>query len=104
MGMLGTPAGIYVLCLISLGLLGAWAYDALDRFREARRHNANHLIGVWNILVDYRIWEGQMSHRTGERLDNAFRLMRRFLADGRSPLAPPGRTHRLWRGPSPGAV
>ncbi len=34
-----------------------------------------------DILVDYRIWEGQMSHRTGERLDNAFRLMRRFLAD-----------------------
>jgi len=34
-----------------------------------------------DILVDYRIWEGQMSHRTGERLDNAFRLMRRFLED-----------------------
>jgi glycosyltransferase involved in cell wall biosynthesis len=32
------------------------------------------------ILVDYRIWEGQMSHRTGERLENALRLMRRFLA------------------------
>ncbi|MBU1074067.1 glycosyltransferase, partial [bacterium] len=34
-----------------------------------------------DILVDYRIWEGQMSHRTGERLDNAFKLMHRFLAD-----------------------
>lgn len=34
-----------------------------------------------DILVDYRIWSGQMSHRTGERLDNAFKLMRRFLAD-----------------------
>lgn len=33
------------------------------------------------ILVDYRIWEGQMSHRTSERLDNALRLMRRFLAE-----------------------
>ena len=34
-----------------------------------------------DILVDYRIWAGQMSHRTGERLDNAFKLMRRFLAN-----------------------
>jgi glycosyltransferase involved in cell wall biosynthesis len=34
-----------------------------------------------DILVDYRIWAGQMSHRTGERLDNAFKLMHRFLAD-----------------------
>lgn len=32
------------------------------------------------ILVDYRIWGGQMSHRTGERLDNAFRMMENFLA------------------------
>ncbi|MFH1144927.1 MAG: glycosyltransferase [Candidatus Eisenbacteria bacterium] len=31
------------------------------------------------IFVDYRVWEGQMSHRTGERLDNAFRTMTRFL-------------------------
>ncbi len=31
------------------------------------------------ILVDYRIWSGQMSHRTGERLDNAFRMMESFL-------------------------
>ena len=33
------------------------------------------------ILVDYRIWSGQMSHRTAERLDNAFLMMRRFLAE-----------------------
>jgi len=33
------------------------------------------------VFVDYRVWEGQMSHRTGERLDNALRLMRRFLQD-----------------------
>lgn len=36
---------------------------------------------VPRILVDYRIWSGQMSHRTGERLDNAFRMMRTFLAE-----------------------
>ena len=30
-------------------------------------------------LVRYRIWGGQMSHRTGERLDNFFRLMEKFL-------------------------
>jgi glycosyltransferase involved in cell wall biosynthesis len=32
-------------------------------------------------LARYRIWEGQMSHRTGERLDNFFRLLERFLAE-----------------------
>jgi glycosyltransferase involved in cell wall biosynthesis len=31
-------------------------------------------------LVDYRIWGGQMSHRTGERMDNFFRLLTKFLA------------------------
>jgi glycosyltransferase involved in cell wall biosynthesis len=35
---------------------------------------------VPKILVDYRIWSGQMSHRTGERLDNALRIMDRFIA------------------------
>jgi len=30
-------------------------------------------------LVDYRIWGGQMSHRTEERMDNFFRLLQRFL-------------------------
>jgi glycosyltransferase involved in cell wall biosynthesis len=36
---------------------------------------------VPEALADYRLWEGQMSHRSRERLDNATRLMRRFLAD-----------------------
>ena len=31
-------------------------------------------------LANYRIWAGQMSHRTGERLENFFRLLERFLA------------------------
>lgn len=31
-------------------------------------------------LVDYRIWGGQMSHRTGERMENFFRLLENFLA------------------------
>lgn len=30
-------------------------------------------------FVQYRIWGGQMSHRTGERLDSYFRLLERFL-------------------------
>jgi glycosyltransferase involved in cell wall biosynthesis len=30
-------------------------------------------------LVEYRIWGGQMSHRTGERMDNFFRLLEKFL-------------------------
>lgn len=32
-------------------------------------------------LVDYRIWGGQMSHRTEERMDNFFRLLQRFLSE-----------------------
>ncbi len=32
-------------------------------------------------LVAYRIWGGQMSHRTGERMDNFFRLLEKFLRD-----------------------
>lgn len=32
-------------------------------------------------LANYRIWEGQMSKRTGERLDNFFRLLERFLEE-----------------------
>jgi glycosyltransferase involved in cell wall biosynthesis len=34
---------------------------------------------VRETLVQYRIWGGQMSHRTGERLDSYFRLLERFL-------------------------
>lgn len=30
-------------------------------------------------LANYRIWEGQMSKRTGERLENFFKLLERFL-------------------------
>lgn len=36
---------------------------------------------VPETVVEYRLWAGQMSHRTGERLDNAFRMMARFLAE-----------------------
>jgi glycosyltransferase involved in cell wall biosynthesis len=32
-------------------------------------------------LANYRIWEGQMSNKTGERLDNFFKLLERFLAN-----------------------
>jgi len=30
-------------------------------------------------LANYRVWEGQMSKKTGERLDNFFKLLDRFL-------------------------
>jgi len=30
-------------------------------------------------LMNYRIWEGQMSHRKGKRLDNFFEMFERFL-------------------------
>jgi len=45
--------------------------------RVSTRYDFLH---VPQVLVDYRIWGGQMSHRTGERLDNAFRMMENFLA------------------------
>lgn len=35
---------------------------------------------VPEVLAHYRLWPGQMSHRTGERLDNFERLFDRFLA------------------------
>jgi len=36
---------------------------------------------VPQVLARYRIWGGQMSHRTGERLDNAMRMMEKFLQE-----------------------
>ena len=56
-------------------------------------------------LVAYRIWGGQMSHRTGERMDNFFRLLEKFLrenpgavskADGRRAWAHSLTTRGLW--------
>ncbi|MEZ4387914.1 MAG: glycosyltransferase [Candidatus Krumholzibacteriia bacterium] len=46
--------------------------------RISLEHDFLHLP---ETLVDYRIWEGQMSHRTEERMDNFFRLLERFLAE-----------------------
>jgi hypothetical protein len=46
-------------------------------------------------LVEYRLWEGQMSHRTGERLDNAFRMMSRFLAEYPD-CVPPAARRYAW--------
>ena len=41
---------------------------------------ADHWVDyVPEVLARYRIWPGQMSHRTGERLDNAFRMTRNYL-------------------------
>jgi glycosyltransferase involved in cell wall biosynthesis len=56
-------------------------------------------------LVAYRIWGGQMSHRTGERMDNFFRLLEKFLrehpgavtpAEGRRAWAHSLTTRGLW--------
>lgn len=44
--------------------------------RISTRHDFLHLP---QVLARYRIWGGQMSHRTGERLDNALRMMEKFL-------------------------
>lgn len=57
------------------GLSMAIDYDLW--LRVSTRYDFLH---VPQVLVDYRLWGGQMSHRTGERLDNAFRMMENFLA------------------------
>lgn len=44
-------------------------------------------------LVNYRVWEGQMSHRTGERLDNFFALLERFLAEHPDLVTPADERH-----------
>jgi glycosyltransferase involved in cell wall biosynthesis len=46
------------------------------------RISVNHLFAfVPERLANYRVWEGQMSKKTGERLDNFMRLLDRFLSD-----------------------
>lgn len=46
------------------------------------RISVKHLFAyVREPLANYRIWEGQMSNKTGERLENFFKLLERFLAD-----------------------
>ena len=44
-------------------------------------------------LVAYRIWGGQMSHRTGERMDNFFRLLEQFLEDHPDAVTPAEARH-----------
>lgn len=44
--------------------------------RISTRYEFQH---VPRVLARYRIWGGQMSHRTGERMDNALRMMQKFL-------------------------
>ncbi|MCP4292775.1 MAG: glycosyltransferase [bacterium] len=46
------------------------------------RISVNHLMHhIPEPLAKYRIWEGQMSKKMGERLDNFFKLLDRFLAE-----------------------
>jgi glycosyltransferase involved in cell wall biosynthesis len=44
-------------------------------------------------LVAYRIWGGQMSHRTGERMENFFRLLEQFLEDHPDAVTPAEARH-----------
>lgn len=46
-------------------------------------------------LVDYRIWGGQMSHRTGERMDNFFRLLEKFIRTNPQAISP-GEARHAW--------
>ena len=46
-------------------------------------------------LVDYRIWGGQMSHRTGERMENFFRLLENFLKENPG-VVTPSEARRAW--------
>ena len=46
------------------------------------RISVDHLFAfVPERLANYRVWEGQMSRKTGERLDNFMRLLDRFIRD-----------------------
>jgi glycosyltransferase involved in cell wall biosynthesis len=46
-------------------------------------------------LANYRIWEGQMSKRTGERLENFFQLLERFL-ENNPDCVTPAEKDRAW--------
>jgi len=46
-------------------------------------------------LVLYRIWGGQMSHKTGERMENFFRLLDRFLTK-HPQCVTPAQARRAW--------
>lgn len=60
--------------------------------RISTRHDFLHLP---ETLVRYRIWGGQMSHKTGERMDNFFRLLERFLARYPGSVTP-AEIRRAW--------
>lgn len=45
--------------------------------------------------VGYRIWGGQMSHRTGERMESFFRLLENFLACHPDAVTP-AQARRAW--------
>jgi glycosyltransferase involved in cell wall biosynthesis len=44
-------------------------------------------------MLEYRIWGGQMSHRTGERMDNFFRLLKKFLETNPDAVSPAEARH-----------
>jgi glycosyltransferase involved in cell wall biosynthesis len=60
--------------------------------RISTRYDFLHLP---EVLVRYRIWGGQMSHRTGERLDNFFRLLESFLERYPDSVTP-AEVRRAW--------
>jgi len=60
--------------------------------RISTRYPFHHLP---KVLARYRIWGGQMSHRTGERLDNALRMMTKFMRENGDAVTP-AEARRAW--------
>lgn len=60
--------------------------------RISTRYDFLHLP---KVLARYRIWGGQMSHRTGDRLDNALRMMEKFLHNHEDSVSEV-ETRRAW--------
>jgi glycosyltransferase involved in cell wall biosynthesis len=60
--------------------------------RISVRYEFRHLP---RTLARYRIWGGQMSHRTGERLDNALRMMDKFVREHGDAVTP-AEMRRAW--------
>ena len=50
---------------------------------------------VPELFVDYRIWGGQMSNRTGERMENFFKLLQNFL-DAHPEAVTPAEARQAW--------
>jgi len=68
---------------------------AIDYDLWLRISTRYEFVHVDRVLARYRTWSGQMSHRTGERLDNALRMMNNFL-DRHGDAVTPAEAARAW--------